>query len=391
MRVLHTVTALVVISAIGTIAAPASAQVVDVRVKVDTQAIREATEEIREALREVFGPEMRREMTGLSREVAAAVEHLARSPWLGDGGWVDSMRQRNFPAQQTDKETRTFAIGASGEFDLDNLSGDIRIEAGSGRNLTIQITRSARGRTEADARNGLTRVRVETTHRGDRATARTVYPNERQSDYSVTVDYVVTAPAGTRITARAVSGDVTVGAITGEVAVHTTSGDVRVTGATRLVSAKTISGDITLLDTRAEGLLEAGTMSGDVTATNVSARRLTMSTISGDVSTRNVEAGDVKMNTMSGDVRFDGAIEPRGRYDFTSQSGTVRLSLDGRTGFSLEAQTFNGSVTTELELKSATPGAAGRRPARQLRGTFGDGSATITARSFSGSVVLVRR
>lgn len=375
--------ALAVVAILGTIPAPAQAQPIDVRVKVDTQAIRDAADEVRRAMRDVFGPELR-------MEIGAVFEDLANTPWIGDGNWTRSSRQRNFPASQTDKETRTFAIGANGVFDIENISGDIRIVPGSGRELTIEMSRRSRGRTEADARNGLARVRVETTHRGDRATARTVYPNERQSSYSVTVDYVIRAPAGTRITAKTISGDVIVGAITGELSIHTTSGDVEVTGATQLVSAKTVSGDITLRDCGTSGLMDAGTMTGDVTATNVSARRLNLSTIAGDVSAVGTRSGDVKLHTISGDVRFDGPLEARGRYDFTSQSGTVRLALDERIGFTLDAGTFNGAVNTALPLQLSGVSNQ-RRPARNLRGTFGDGSATISAKSFSGNVVIVKR
>lgn len=369
---------------LGATAVPAHAQPIDVRVTVDTQAIREAAHEVRRAMREVFGPELRlalgRELSVATRDLGVVLDGLATAPW-----------QRNFPASQTDRETRTFAVGANGVFDIDNLSGDIRIVPGSGRDLTIEISREARGRTEADARNGLTRVRVETTHRGDRATARTVYPNERQSSYSVTVNYVITAPAGTRITAKTVSGDVIAGAMSGELSVHTTSGDVQVTGATQLVSAKTVSGNITLRDTATSGLLDAGTMSGDVTATNVRAQRLTLGTISGTVSALGVKSGDVKLHTMSGDVRFEGALEARGRYDFKSQAGNVRLALDDAVGFTLDADTFNGSVNSALPLQGTGLVSNQRRPARNLRGTFGDGSATITAKSFSGNVVIVKR
>jgi len=395
---------------IGVGAAPVTAQPVEVRVKVDTQAIREVTADIREALREAFGPEMRREMqreiSSASREIADVIEHLSRSAWVGfedfdfddfvefgSGGNSRGARQRNFPASQTDQETRTFAIGANGEFDLDNLSGDIRIVPGSGRDLTIQISRVSRGRTEADAKTGLARVRVETTHRGDRATARTVYPNERQSTYSVSVDYVITAPAGTRITAKTISGDLTIGALTGELTLNSMSGDVRVTGATRVLHAKTVSGDVTLIDCGAEGLLEASTMSGDVTGTNLKARRVELQSISGTVTGRNVNAQAVKLNSMSDDVVFDGDLAAGGRYEFTSHSGTVRLALDGRTGFTFEASTFSGSVRTDLPLQVSNLGGGGssRRVNRDVRGTFGDGSATVTATSFSGSVIVTKR
>lgn len=391
MRVITTLTALALV---GAVTAPAAAQSVDVRVKVDTQAIREVTTEIREALREAFGPEGRREMqreiTSASREIADVIEQLSRSAWVGEGRgpW-----QRNFPSSQTDTETRTFVIGANGEFDLDNLSGDIRIMPGTGRDLTIQISRVSRGRTEADAKAGLARVRVETTHRGDRATARTAYPSERQSNYSVSVDYVVTAPAGTRITAKTVSGDLTIGALTGEITLNSISGDVRVTGATRVLHAKTVSGDVTLTDCGAEGLLEASTMSGDVTGTNIKARRVELQSIAGTVTGRNVSAQAVKLHSMSDDVVFDGDLAAGGRYEFTSHSGTVRLAIDGRTGFTFEASTFSGSVRTDIpvQVKNLGAGAGSRRANRDVRGTFGDGSATVTATSFSGDVIVTKR
>jgi DUF4097 and DUF4098 domain-containing protein YvlB len=402
---MHAKQILTAVLLVGVVTTPAAAQPVDVRVKVDTQAIREVTADIREAIREAFGPEVRREIqreiTSASRDIADVIEQLSRHTWTGDldfgdlGRYSDSRgaRQRNFPASQTDKETRKFVIGAGGEFDLDNLSGDIRIVPGSGRDLIIEISRHSRGRTEADAKTGLARVRVETTHRGERATARTVYPNDRQSNYSVSVDYVITAPAGTRITAKAISGDVTVGAMTGELTINSVSGDVQITGASRVLMAKTVSGDVVLTDCGAEGLLEASTMSGDVTGTNLKARRVELQSISGTVTGRNVNAQAVKLHSMSDDVVFDGDLASGGRYEFTSHSGTVRLSVDGRTGFTFEASTFSGSVRTDLPLKSNNvgAGAGSRRANRTVRGTFGDGSATVTANSFSGDVIVTKR
>ncbi len=393
----------VALAVAGAMATPAAAQPVDVRVKVDTQVLRDITrdvsQEIREAMREAFGPEMRREIqrdiTNASREIADVLEHLSRSGWTGEYGGHSDMResrQRNFPASQTDKETRTFATGATGEFSVDNLSGDIRVVPGSGKEVTVEITRHSRGRTDADAKAGLTRVRIETTHRGDRATARTVYPqNERQPGYSVSVDYVVTAPAGTRVTVKTLSGDVTVGAMTGDLTAHTTSGDVVITGATRVMHATTVSGDVTLQNCSAADVLDASTMSGDVTGTNLKARRVELHTVSGTVSGRNVMAQSAKLHSLSGDVTFDGDLAAGGRYEFSTHSGTVRLALDGRTGFSIEATSYSGSVKSDLPLKVESTGSGTRRSNRNMRGTFGDGSATVSATSFSGSVVVVKR
>jgi len=48
-------------------------------------------------------------------------------------------------------------------------------------------------------------------------------------------------------------------------------------------------------------------------------------------------------------------------------------------------------VNSALPLQGTGAVSTQRRAARQLRGTFGDGSATITAKSFSGNVVIVKR
>ena len=391
-------------------AAPAAAQNTDIRIRVDNQAIREAVDEIRQAMREAFGPdtriELHRELTDVGRDIgdlagaiAAATADLTRdlSREIGrDFGrdfrvlFNDSSSQRNFPAAQTDTERRAFTVGANAEFDLENLSGDIEIRAGGGREIIVEITRRARGRTDANAREGLSRVRVETTQRGDRLMARTVYPSGRQENYSVSVDYVVTAPAGTRITARTVSGDVAVTAITGDLSLHTTSGDVDATDTPRLAVAKTVSGDITLRNVSAEGLLQAATMSGDVTATRVRARRIEMGTISGTVTLREADSDDVTLKATSGDLLFDGNLAKGGRYSFTSHSGDVRLALDGVVGFTFEASSFNGTVRTDLPVQLSGIG-TGRRPNRNVRGTFGDGSAAVSVTSFSGDVVVTKR
>lgn len=403
---MRTLSRLALAAAVTLVAVPADAQTADVRVRVDTQAIREATQELREVFRELFGPETRvelqRELRGLSRELADAFADVGRElsrefdrDWsrefrgFGDGwGWAD---QRDFRASQTDTERRTFEVGASGELDIENISGDIQVQAGSGREVVIEIRRLARGRTDADAKAGLSRVRVETVHRGSRVTARTQYPNERQSNYGVSVEFIVTAPAGTRVTVNTLSGDVSVTGIQGETSATSLSGDMTAIDVPRLVTAKTTSGDVTLRNVGTEnGNVNAATTSGSVEGTGLRGRRIDLSSVSGDVTVRDVQAGDVKLASISGDLHFDGRLQSQGRYTLTSHSGDVRVAIDDRTGFTLEASTQSGTTRTDIPLQVTRFG-EGRRASRQLRGTFGDGAAVISATSFSGDIVIVRR
>src|SRR5688572_26405469 len=342
-----------VLTLMAVTATPALAQV-DVRVKVDTKAVRDAAQdvarEVRVAVQTALGPEFRRDLHDAIRDLVESFEDWGTAPW-GSGERSQSQRFRH---TLNDRETRRFNIGASGQLDLEALSGDVTVRRGSGRELVVEIVRDSRGTSDATAKAGLDAIRAVSEERGGRVTIKTVYPNQRgRSEYSVNVNYIVSAPAGTRIATRSISGDTLVENIDGEVSVNTTSGDVKVTGATRVTSVSTISGEITLMNVGADGLLEANTVSGGIIANGVKARRLSLGAISGSVSAGGIESSDVKLSSVSDDVVFDGALTPRGRYEFIAQSGDVRITIDGRVGFSFEGSTFSGSVRSDLALQGS--------------------------------------
>src|SRR5688572_3894549 len=392
----YATSAAAVLTLMAVMATPALAQV-DVRVKVDTKAVRDAAQdvarEVRVAVQTALGPEFRRDLHDAIRDLVESFEDWGTAPW-GSGERSQSQRFRH---TLNDRETRRFNIGASGQLDLEALSGDVTVRRGSGRELVVEIVRDSRGTSDATAKAGLDAIRAVSEERGGRVTIKTVYPNQRgRSEYSVNVDYIVSAPASTRISTRSISGDVVVDGIDGELSVNSTSGDVKITDAARLMSATTISGEITLMNVGAEGLLEASTASGEILATGVKARRLSLQAISGGVTARGIEAGDVKLGCISGDVSFDGELTPRGRYEFSSHSGNVLIAIDGRVGFSFEGSAFSGSVRSDLALQGSRTEprtSTGRRTDnnRKLSGTFGDGSAVINATSFSGSVTVTKK
>jgi DUF4097 and DUF4098 domain-containing protein YvlB len=381
---------------LGLTAAPALAQV-DVRVKIDTRMVKETAEEIareiRSTIRSSFGPEFRRDLHDAARDIAESFAEFGNLPWS------DSSQSSRYRATQTDRETRRFNIGPNGQVDLETISGDVTVRRGSARELVVEIIREAHGTNDAAAKAGLAEVKAVSEERGGRVIVRTEYPGRRgRSEYSVNVSYIVTAPAGTKIDAESISGDISVDNIDGELTISCTSGDVKVTNATRLMKASTASGEITLLNVGAEGLLEASTLSGEIIATGVKARRVVLGAISGSITARGVDAGDVKLSSVSDDLMFEGPLTPRGRYEFSTHAGDVHLTLDGRTGFSFDGSTFSGTVRSDLALQNSrteTRG-VGRRGTgngnnRSLTGTFGDGSAVINASSFTGTIVVTRK
>jgi DUF4097 and DUF4098 domain-containing protein YvlB len=141
--------------------------------------------------------------------------------------------------------------------------------------------------------------------------------------------------------------------------------------------------------------MSIGSVSGNVTARDVKVRALEAGSVSGNLRLHGIDAQRTEAKSVSGDIEFGARLAEGGRYDFNSHSGDVRLVLEDETGFELTADTFSGRVRSDFPLTLLTTragNARGRADAvRAVRGTFGDAGAIITARSFSGSVVVTKR
>jgi cytoskeletal protein CcmA (bactofilin family) len=293
-------------------------------------------------------------------------------------------QSRDFKVDQVDRQTKTAAIGPTGDLTLRNVVGDITVKSGGGRDVTIEIVRTSRGRTEADAKLGLEKVTVDLTVTGERAVVTTQYPSDRHPDYAVSVAYTVTAPAGTGVTVTTVTGRVQVSGLKGDVSARTVSGTVELASCARVSAARTVSGSVTLTDVQSDGDLEVDSVAGEVRLVNTKARRITASVVSGTISARDTQTDGVTLSSMSGNIEFSGSVTPKGRYEFRAHSGNVRLGLLG--GFDLEAGTYSGRVEVESGL-----GIAPGNSQKSLRGVAGNGGAAVIATTFSGNVWVGRK
>jgi DUF4097 and DUF4098 domain-containing protein YvlB len=301
--------------------------------------------------------------------------------------------------EQTDRQTRTLKLGANGELSLQNIAGDITVSKGNGSDTTIEIVKTARARSVDDAKAMLGAVNVSVTERNGRAEVKTEYPQNDQGGWgwgrrgtNVSVTYNVSTPAGTRLTINTVSGNIRVTDVKGDLSVNTISGGVRLANAGRIGSAKSVSGAVEILDTQIDGALEAQSVSGGVTLRKVSARRVNVGSVSGTVQIDDLQCDRVEAHSISGDVQYSGALAKGGRYELTSHSGTVRVGVAGNVGFELEANSFSGSVRSDLTLTNQSTGDdRGPMRRRALRGVYGDGSAVLEVTTFSGSVVISKR
>jgi hypothetical protein len=310
----------------------------------------------------------------------------------------EAQNRRDDREEQSEKISRTLKVA---EIDLSNLSGDITITRG-GNSVQVDALKVARGRTVDEAKAMLGFVTIEINERGPRAEVKAVYRGHEERarerrNINVSVQYTVTAPEGTKISARSLSGSIRVTGIKGELNLVSLSGDIVVTDAERVLSAKSTSGNVQITNLRAETGLEANSVSGAVIVRDSKAPRMRLGTISGNVSVTGVDAARIDAETISGDIDFMTRLQPNGRYELSSHAGTIRIVPTGNTGFEIAANSFSGNIRSEITLEGERQGGADtsrRGPGgrtRSLRGVFGDGSAMLDVTTFSGTVVLGKK
>jgi DUF4097 and DUF4098 domain-containing protein YvlB len=309
--------------------------------------------------------------------------------------WAARYQDSRHGPEVTERFSRTVRVGPTGALDLSNIAGDIVVTGGGGNEVRIEAVKRARSRDESNAKVLLDDLRIEVTELPGRVEVRTQYPRNRRN-YSGSVDFTVTMPAGGSANLRSVSGDLRITNVKGELRAESVSGDVITSGATRLSLAKSVSGDIDVTNAAAEGEVSVSSVSGTVTARGVKARALELGSVSGDVLVTDVTCDRAVVKTVSGNLEYNGALARNGRYEMSAHSGNVRLAISGTTGFEVEATTFSGDVRSDFPLTlragiDSDGDRRGRRINRSIRGSYGDASAIVNLTSFSGDIIITKR
>jgi DUF4097 and DUF4098 domain-containing protein YvlB len=261
----------------------------------------------------------------------------------------------------------TFRMDKGGVVDLSVTFGDIIVTGTSGTNVRIRAT----------APSGRVRLRASATL----ATLRTSGDRGGRDD----VRYEVTVPAGIRVLMHNTHGDLTVTGLKGDLEAVNISGDINITDMTGLAKIESVSGDI--IATGLSGGARIETASGDVRISDATGELLIDNT-SGTTVLSNVRSSSVRAESVSGTVRFQGAIDPSGKYDFASHSGNIRLALPANTGALLTLSTYNGSIDSEFPI-TLQQGPSGSKE-KELQFRLGSGSARLTAETFSGNIIITR-
>jgi hypothetical protein len=246
-------------------------------------------------------------------------------------------------------------IAAGDEIEIRGLLGDVRAEPSSGDQVEVV------GRRIGDDAD---RVRIQAVETEDGIVICTIYPRRRGSDDNdgerrrsddacdgnensgeldvdsdeARIDFTVRVPAGVRLAARTIQGDIQAEGMRGPVDAASVAGNVRVS---------------------TTGTARAATVSGNVDAT---------------------------FGEMDGED-----------MEFASVSGNVIVRLAGNVGAEVEAHTLSGSIESDFDLRmrpehehnNAEHG-INIQIGRQASGTIGRGGPELTLNTVSGNIRLLR-
>ena len=245
-------------------------------------------------------------------------------------------------------------IGATGRFQLRQVSGSIELKAVDGETVRVR-ERSGKSLAEAfrvEASEGL--LSLVSPDRG--GIDLIVFGIGRRSS----LDLEVEVPRQARVS------------------IETASGDVEANGLAGPTKVRTASGDIELRDQ--SGNLEIDAVSGEVVVNGDGSINLRCRTISGDCAVRAAELGRAVVETTSGDVRLDALLTGDGPFEVQTVSGDV--TIVGRTGVRVEARTVTGDLRSDLPHRTESS------PGRKLL-IVGDGATNLAFRSVSGDLRVV--
>lgn len=157
--------------------------------------------------------------------------------------------------------------------------------------------------------------------------------------------------------------------------------DLRIPKATlEELSARSVSGKVTCSNMTPDIDLELQSTSGRIETDN--AKDLYAKSISGGIDFI-FNGKDLEIKTTSG--RIEGeirSIDPEGKIELRSVSGSVRIAVPDGFGARVDLQSVSGSVSTEFPVKVRSS------KRNSLEGTIGDGEVDLEIDTTSGSIKI---
>jgi hypothetical protein len=263
------------------------------------------------------------------------------------------------PAQDLGRNEKTWTWDGRVEsgkwFRLSSVNGPVTIEASPDNMVHVRAEKDVRDGAVTDVAfqviQSVGDVRICALWRGNYCDEDGHHSrrNDDDGDYdrngnrrNVKVTFTIKVPAGVRVSAGTVNGEMRIRNLTSDVRANTVNGGVDVNNVGGEVRANTVNGAINV--TTRSGPVNASTVNGDIDVTMAALTRdgeMKFNTVNGSVRVEMPPSIDanVEMETMHGSISSDYPVQLSGRFGPRHARGTI-----GRGGRTIELETLNGSV-----------------------------------------------
>ncbi len=273
------------------------------------------------------------------------------------------------PALAQEGRTRidtTYRFNRTGSVELTLVSGEVRVTAWDRDEIRVLATTERGTIVPSFSANRLT---LET-----RSVDRRLGPTR----------YEVTVPAGARVSARTVSGDISVRDTRGELNLHTVSGSIEAADGSGRAEIESVSGRLTLR--RLDGILDVSTVSGSIEADEVKGE-LEARTVSGRVRVDRAALRSVRLKSVSGTLEVNGTLSADGRSSIETHSGSVTLRVPPDFAATVDMESWSGELRSDFSVM-LQPGSTQGRGRRRIEAAVNGGGARLTIKTFSGDIFL---
>jgi DUF4097 and DUF4098 domain-containing protein YvlB len=217
--------------------------------------------------------------------------------------------------RETQRIDETFEVGATPRLELDSFAGNVTVRVGESDTIRVVATKKARNRSSLDRidiewSEGEGELRIQARHSQRTAT-------------NMSVEFEITAPAGTRLDLDTGAGNMQIENMTGEIDAHTGAGNIETWGSAGPVSLDTGAGNITYQG-KPQGDCTFDTGAGNITL-RLSAEVDVEVDLDTGIGSIDVDDFDVVGQVSRGEVRGVIGSGDQGRIEAQTGAGNIDL------------------------------------------------------------------
>ena len=226
-------------------------------------------------------------------------------------------------------------------------------------------------------------------------------PKSYQGNNSAGSMLVIKVPANLTLSAEAISADIKLANLNGELTLGTVSGDINAQTLSGKLQVNSVSGDIGT--SKLSGAVALETVSGTITDTESTNSDGRYKSVSGDINLKN-QAETVRIEQVSGDT--EASLGSAGSLKYNAVSGDAKLSVKGDV--KLSAESVSGDIALSLltnpDVRLSINGGPGGAihnglsddkplspkygPGSKLETRIGEGKGVIEVSTLSGDISL---